>query len=80
MILGFVTDHFLSVVVISSVRNLRCVCCDSAVMSGEGGGLRQGERVGGGGKGRGWGVEARGEGETGVISVLKLSVGYVCFA
>ena len=31
------------------------------------------ERVGGGGGGGG-GVEARGEGETGVISVLKLSV------
>ena len=30
--------------VISSVRNLCCVCCDSAIMSGEGGGLRQGER------------------------------------
>ena len=44
MILGFVTDHFLSVFVINSVRNLYCVCCDSAIMSGEGGGLRQGER------------------------------------
>ena len=29
---------------ISSVRNLCCVCCDSAIMSGEGGGSRQGER------------------------------------
>ena len=30
--------------VMNSVRNLCCVCCDSAFMSGEGGGLRQGER------------------------------------
>ena len=42
----------------NSVRNLCCVCCDSAIMSGEGEGF-----------------EARGEGEMGVISVLKLSVG-----
>ena len=54
MILGFVTDHlFIFIYIISSVRNL---CCDNAIMSGDGGGLRQGE------------------GETGVISVLKLSV------
>ena len=56
MILGFVTDHFFFFFnVISSVRNLRC---DSSIMPGEGGGLRQGP----------------GEGETGVTSVLKLSV------
>ena len=33
--------------VISGVRNLSCVCCDSAIiviMSGKGGRLRQGER------------------------------------
>ena len=42
---GFVTDHFLSVFyVVNSVRNLCCVCCDSAILSGEGGGLRQGDR------------------------------------
>ena len=29
---------------ISSVRNVCCICCDSAIMPGEGGGLRQGER------------------------------------
>ena len=28
--------------VISSVRNLCCVCCDSAIMSGEGGGRGKG--------------------------------------
>ena len=30
--------------VISCVRNLSCICCDSAIMPGEGGGLSQGER------------------------------------
>ena len=47
------------VVVISSIRNLCCICCDSAIMPGEGGG-----------------VEAKREGETEVISVLKLLVCY----
>ena len=44
MILGFVTDQFECFYVITIVRNPYCFCCDSAIMPGEGGGLRQGER------------------------------------
>ena len=44
MILGFVTDLFECFYVITIVRNPYCFCCDSAIMPGEGGGLRQGER------------------------------------
>jgi len=46
MILGFVTDQFECFYVITIVRNPYCFCCDSAIMPGEGGGLRQGERQG----------------------------------
>ena len=64
MILGFVTDHLLSVFyVISSVRNLCRVCCDSAIMSGEGGG-----------------TEARGEGETDYFNTRTVSMFGSCFA
>ena len=60
MILGFVTDHFFACFyVISSVRNPCCVGCDSAIS------IMFGE---------GGGLRQRGEGETGVILVLKLSV------